>query len=74
MRDHGLGKTQVSRHLLNYKKEMFGFQQSAIILNASSVLELEQMICDGMSMTTYASICDADLCTPMQSRGPIVWH
>jgi hypothetical protein len=52
MRDHGLVKTQVSCQLLNYKKEMFGFQQLAIILTASSILELEQMIHDVMSMTT----------------------
>ena len=52
MRDHGLVKTQVSCQLPNYKKEMFGFQQLAIILTASSILELEQMIHDVMSMTT----------------------
>ncbi len=52
MRDHGLVKTQVSHQLLNYKKEMFGFQQSAIVLGASSIIELEQMIRNGMSMTT----------------------
>jgi hypothetical protein len=52
MRNHGLVKTQVSCQLVNYKKEMFGFQHSAIILGASSILELEQMIHDGMLMTT----------------------
>ena len=57
MRDHGLVKTQVSHQLLNYKKEMFDFQQSAIILSASSILELEQMICDGMLMTTLELPC-----------------
>ena len=57
MRDHGLVKTQVSHQLLNYKKEMFDFQQSAIILSASSILELEQMICDGMLMTTPELPC-----------------
>ena len=31
MRDHGLVKTQVLSHLLNYKKEMFGFQQSQFV-------------------------------------------
>ncbi len=64
MRDHNLVKTQVSRQLLNYKKEVFEFQQLAIILSASSILELEQMIRDGMSMTmpefvmqTFVRLC-----------------
>ncbi len=52
MRDHGLVKTQVLCQLLNYKKEMFGFQQVAIFLSASSILELEQTVCKVMSMTT----------------------
>jgi hypothetical protein len=66
MRDHGLVKTRVSHQLLNYKKEMFGFQQSAIILSASSILKLEQMIRDGMSMTTAEFVMQTFvwLCSP----------
>jgi hypothetical protein len=66
MRDHGLVKTKVSRQLLNYKMKMFGFQQSAIILGASSILELEQMIHNGMSMTTpkFVTQTFVQLCRP----------
>ena len=66
MRDHGLVKTQVSHQLLIYKKEMFEVQQLAIILSASSILELEQIICDGMSMTTpkFVTQTFVRLCSP----------
>ncbi len=51
MKEHGLSKTQVSRKLLNYKREWFGFQQVAIILCSS---DLEGRIRGGMLVLSDA--------------------
>ncbi len=35
VKEFGLSKAQVSRQLLNYKRERFGFQQVAVIMHSS---------------------------------------
>lgn len=52
-KQHCLSKSQVSRQLLNYKKERFGFQQVAVIMTTSN---LEGRIRDGMQLPSEAFV------------------
>jgi hypothetical protein len=56
VKEHGLTKTQVLQQLLNYKREQFGYQQVAVILTSNN---LEQRICEGMSMSTTEFVTQA---------------
>jgi len=52
-KQHCLSKSHVSRQLLNYKKEHFGFQQVAVIMTTSN---LEGRIRDGMQLPSDAFV------------------
>jgi hypothetical protein len=53
VKEHRLSKAQVSRQLLNFKRERFGFQQVAVIMHAS---DLEGRICEGMLLSPDAFV------------------
>ena len=64
VKEFGLLKAQVSRQLLNYKRERFRFQQVAIIMHSS---DLEGRICEGMLLSSDAFI--AQTLSPIRSPG-----